>query len=170
MKTTGVRPPATPAREAPRAEKKTGGFAKAMQEAAPSSPLPMAPAFSEAAAADAKPVRAVQLPTALEGVVEEMHVNLQGTEVNIQFDAKTLDGLNVRISREGGRLAVEMNCRSAEMSRLIAQHIPALGQALENRGYAAPVIEVRTSARSASSREKGQDQQQEGGQHKGRQR
>lgn len=182
MKTNPVRTPAKPpvARNEP--AKKTGAFAKAMQEAAAPPPAALAPlpALAGPAAAETKQVRAVQLPPALAGLVNEIQVELQGagkSEVRIEFESKTLDGLQVKITRENNKLAVEMNCRSAEVSRLLAHHVEGLTAALESRGYVAPVIEIRQTARSTPSQQQarqqgsGQDSgQREGGQSSGRQR
>lgn len=179
MKTTGVRPNAAPPRETPRAEcvKKTGAFSKAMADAAapppPSLMTPLPPMAPESAATGTKQVRAVLLPPALEGVVREIEVSLrdvQSSEVRIQFDSKTLDGLQVRIARENGKLAVEMNCRSAEVGRLLLEHVGGLGQTLEARGYPGATIEVRSSARSTSQQGRGDGGQREGGHQGGRQR
>lgn len=175
MKTTGVRPHAGPPRETARTEgaKKTGAFSKAMAEAAAPPPMAMPQITAEPAAAEAKQVRAVQLPPALEGLVQEIQVSardMQSSDVRIQFDSKTLDGLQVRITRENGKLAVELNCRSAEVSRLLRQHVEGLGHALESRGYPGATIEVRSSARPSPQQGRGDGGQREGGQQSGRQR
>jgi len=176
MKTTPVRPAVH--RETPRAEtsKKTGAFAKAMQEAAPTPPaappnLPLA----GVAAAETQEVRVVTLPPVLEGLVNEIATGLNAAgsnEVRIQFDAKTLDGLQVNLTRANGKLAVELNCRSAEVSRLLAHHVEGLASALQTRGYAHPTIEIRTTpGRAAAQQDRRENsQEQGGGQHRGRQR
>lgn len=170
MKITGARS-TTPARDTQRSDgaRKAGAFTKVMQEAG-TPPPPMGSMPVESAAAEAKAVRAVELPPALEGLVEEIGVNLQNSEVRIQFDAKTLDGLQVRIAREGGKLAVEMSCRSAETSRLLAQHVQGLSHALENRGYAGAIIEIRTASARPSPQQGRGGGQQERGQQGGRQK
>ena len=96
----------------------------------------------------AEAVHSVALPKALEGLVQEIHASVSSQEaggVQIQFDSKTLDGLNVKLSKDNGRLSVEMTSKSADVTRLLTQNVNALAQRLEAAGYAGASLQVKTA-------------------------
>lgn len=64
--------------------------------------------------------------------------------VDIQFDSRTLQGLHVRIQKEGdSALNVQFSTASDAVSRLLTNKSQALTEALQQRGYVAPVITVQ---------------------------
>jgi flagellar hook-length control protein FliK len=80
-------------------------------------------------------------------LVREITVQMpQGSakSVDIQFDSRTLQGLHVRIQKSGDNaLNVQFSTASEAVSRLLTNNSRALTEALEQRGYVAPVITVQ---------------------------
>ena len=112
----------------------------------------------------------------VEGLAGEISNSLQGgsltSEVNIQFDSQTLGSLQVRLSKQNGKLAVELTSKSVEISKLLAQNAETLAHRLENKGYVGATIQVRTSNSSSNRNDRGpggDQQQRQGGQQPGQQ-
>lgn len=54
--------------------------------------------------------------------------------INITFDSKTLEGLQVQIRQQGGELAIRFVTQSDNISKLISQHTGELKEALTDKG------------------------------------
>jgi len=173
MKTPDVRPEG-PARQVAsttetRDPKKKGAFAKVLDrklaeekpaEPAPQQPLPPLVARGEAVA----PAAPVHAPREIDAVASEIAVAVRGPgTVEISFDSRTMAGLQVRISKDNGRLAVSLQSQSPDICRLMAQHSDALAQRLEARGYPNAVVQVRTPSAPAFRERAAHDGRREGG-------
>jgi flagellar hook-length control protein FliK len=161
VKAGEVRAPApAPAGQAivPEDAKKKGAFAKALsakaEEPAPTvwgQPLERVVPYVEAVETPAP------IPTSrvVDGVANEIAVAVRGArDVEIQFDSKTLAGLHVRLTNENGRLNVTLRSESPEVCRLLAEHTDALVQRLEAKGYARPVVRMKSGT---GGREQGRE-------------
>jgi flagellar hook-length control protein FliK len=83
----------------------------------------------------------------LDGIAQEIAIAVRGSdlrEVEVQMDSKTMGGLQIRISKDNGRLNVRMQSNSAEVSRILAQQSDTLAQRLEGRGYPGAVVHVQS--------------------------
>lgn len=99
---------------------------------------------------------AVERPEALvTSVVQEIAVEApphSDSTVDIQFDSRTLEGLRVRVRKAGDSVEVRFSTSSEAVSRLLADNVQSLTEALAQRGYPAPAVSVqRTPGSSASS-------------------
>lgn len=155
MKTPETKASAQPRRmNLPEEPKKKGAFAKVLERKAgeektpeaggenaprlsPRTDLPEAPV----------PVRSAASVRDLDGLAHEISISLRGAdlkEVHIQMDSKTMAGLQIRISKENGKLNVRLQSESADISRMLAQQTDALAQRLETRGYPGAVVQVQS--------------------------
>jgi hypothetical protein len=76
--------------------------------------------------------------------------NQAGDErVDIQFNSKTLQGLQVSISQSEGKVSVQFSTPNEQVSQLLSQNVQALTQALNNRGV--DVADVRVASYSAAA-------------------
>jgi len=87
-------------------------------------------------------------------LVREITVNMPPggvKSVDIQFDSRTLQGLHVRIQKEGdSALHVQFSTASDAVSQLLTNKSQVLAEALQQRGYVAPVITVQRPEGSAA--------------------
>ena len=60
--------------------------------------------------------------------------NGETKSVNITFDSKTLEGLQVQIRQQDGGLAIRFVTQSDNVSKLLSRHTGELRDALENKG------------------------------------
>ena len=60
--------------------------------------------------------------------------NGETKSVNITFDSKTLEGLQVQIRQQDGGLAIRFVTQSDNVSKLLSRHTDELRDALENKG------------------------------------
>jgi flagellar hook-length control protein FliK len=170
-----IRAAKTESGEAP----KKSGFSKLLQKepekqepgmpplASSPAPQPQPEAVQEGA-----PVRATVTVRDLDNLALEVTVAVRGSrEVEIQFDSKTLDGLNVRIEKEEGKLHVRLATESADVKRMLTAQTEALTNRLEARGYPGAVVQVQSAgeARPARSPERNPGGRQESGGQGGRQ-
>jgi type III secretion system needle length determinant len=72
--------------------------------------------------------------------------------VEIQFNSKTLQGLEVSISQHEGKVSVQFNTANEQVSQMLTQNVQALTQALSNRGVDA---EVRVAAPATNASDSG---------------
>ena len=73
-------------------------------------------------------------------------------EVNIQFDSKTLAGLQVSVRSEQGKLLVKMQASNADVAHLLERNSTGLVERLAERGYAGAEVRVaRVIPKSASA-------------------
>jgi flagellar hook-length control protein FliK len=98
------------------------------------------PDWGPAAVATPAPVADVR---PLDGLVREILV-VAGPgvdpKVEIQFQSKTLEGLNVRIERKGDEIAIRFLTGSESVARLLSQNVDQLTQSLHSKGlHLAPV-------------------------------
>ena len=70
-------------------------------------------------------------------------------EVEIQFDSKTLAGLQVRIKSEEGKLIVRMQAGNADVAQLLERNSTGLVERLAAKGYAGAEIRVERSSAPA---------------------
>jgi hypothetical protein len=63
--------------------------------------------------------------------------------VDVQFDSRTLQGLNVRIQKSDGNLNVQFSTSSAAVSQLLTNNVHSLTQALQQRGYVSPAVSIQ---------------------------
>ncbi|MEZ5356670.1 MAG: flagellar hook-length control protein FliK [Bryobacteraceae bacterium] len=77
----------------------------------------------------------------VDAVAHEIQVHSRGDlrEVNIQFDSKVLDGLEVRIRAEGGALAVQLITKTANAYDTVQGGVGQLTAALQSKGITAAV-------------------------------
>ena len=63
-------------------------------------------------------------------------------EVQIQFDSKTLAGLQVSVRSEQGKLLVKMQASNSEVANLLERNSSGLVERLAERGYAGAEVRV----------------------------
>lgn len=68
-------------------------------------------------------------------------------EVQIQFDSKTLAGLQVSIRSEQGKLLVKMQASNSEVANLLERNSTDLVERLAEKGYAGAEVRVARPAR-----------------------
>jgi type III secretion system needle length determinant len=126
---------------------------------------------------EAAPVRGALPVKDLDSLAREIGAAIRvndGKEIEIRFDSKTLDGLEIRIRKEEGKLSVRMRSDSPQINQLLAGQSEALAQRLEASGYAGVRVEMQAEPRSAnftSSQGRGGARDDKGGQEqKDRQR
>jgi hypothetical protein len=124
------------------------------------------------ASSDAQPVRQLDHPAAQEvrgantaAAVAQIHA-LAGEmvdkvqvsrgaagddRVDIQFNSKTLQGLQVSISQNDGKISVQFQTANEQVSQLLSQNVQALTQALANRGVDVADVRVAPPLASADS-------------------
>jgi hypothetical protein len=117
-------------------------------------------------------------PPAITALVQEIAV-VAGppgvSSVDIQFNARTLDGLHVRVAKEAERLSIQFTTSNESVSRLLAANLDRLGDTLKERGYeigSLRVERVRSSVNDGgellTDRDGGgRGRQQQGGQRGG---
>jgi flagellar hook-length control protein FliK len=104
------------------------------------------PAPANVAVVDSGQAAAPSSEALVASLVREITVQLppgSAKSVDIQFDSHTLQGLHVRIQKADSGLNVQFATSSEAVSRLLTSNAPALTEALQQRGYVAPVISVQ---------------------------
>jgi flagellar hook-length control protein FliK len=97
----------------------------------------------------AAPVQPVAEPKIVEALAREIveHVEVSPGEhrsqIDIQFNSRTLDGLHVRLVQENGGISVLFTAASVVAARVVDENMPALRQALESRGIPLAEVAVR---------------------------
>jgi hypothetical protein len=117
------------------------------------SPLP----FSDVTTIDSRPGIAPEHQALLTSLVQEIAVEAPpdgNTSVDIQFDARTLEGLHVQIQKTPEGVAIQFATSSEAVSQLLAANAPGLTEALSQRGYIEPNVSVRNT-RTASEAGRG---------------
>ena len=92
----------------------------------------------------------------LDGLVQEIMVVAgpdKDPKVEIQFPSKTLDGLNVQITKNGDDLSIRFLARSSSVAQLLSQNSNQLSQALEAKGLHVAPIQVEVASSPSSSTE-----------------
>ena len=88
----------------------------------------------------------------LDGLVQEISVAAQdkSTQVDIQLNSQTLQGLHIRIaSDQGGSIAIQFTTASAAVSEFLSGNIQQLSNALAERDI--KVSEIRVARRDSVS-------------------
>jgi len=67
-------------------------------------------------------------------------------EVSIQFDSRTLAGLQVSVRSEQGKLLVKMEASNADVAHLLERNSTGLVERLAEKGYAGAEVRVDRSA------------------------
>jgi flagellar hook-length control protein FliK len=118
------------------------------QGAAMSSLLPMRDVGSSASAK----VAATPAPQVLDGLVQEIAVVAgKDPRVEIQFNSKTLEGLNVHIAKQGDEIAIRFLTASDSVARLLSQNTGQLTQSLQAKGIHVAPIQVALAPASNRS-------------------
>jgi flagellar hook-length control protein FliK len=91
----------------------------------------------------------VELPSQLQQLVREVSVAAGKNQVQIEMNSNVLKGLNIRIERQNGELAIQFQTTSPEVSKLLSSNLDALSQGLADRGLSVADISI-TSSREAS--------------------
>jgi flagellar hook-length control protein FliK len=97
---------------------------------------------------------AAALPPAMQNLVQEIAVAKgpnNSTQVDIQLNSKTFDGLKVSLSQKGGSVSIQMLSRTPEVAALLNRHVDQLSEALAARGVPVATIQVQTTASTRSS-------------------
>jgi flagellar hook-length control protein FliK len=95
------------------------------------------------------PVQPAAEPRAVEALAREIveHVEVspgeRRSQIDIQFNSRTLDGLHVRLVQENGCVSVQFTTASVVVARVVDENVPALRQALESRGIPLAELTVR---------------------------
>ncbi len=87
--------------------------------------------------------------TKIQALIQEILVVAQPNgrqAVEIQFDSKTLDGLNVQISQQQGQVAIRFSAASAPVSELISRNLDQLSDALQRKGLNLAPIQVELTS------------------------
>ena len=129
---------------------------------------------------DVAPMEAGQAVTAptealLASLVQEIAVQAPpggSGSVDIQFNSRTLQGLEVRVQKKGDSVEVQFSTSSDAVSQLLTANMQSLADALVQRGYVAPAVSVQrapgpTNVSSADSRRSGRDDGNRGGRDQG---
>ena len=113
------------------------------------SPVPFLPMPAVAPSATAKAPAAPEIRD-LNGLVQEIAV-VAGTnpKVEIQFNSKTLQGLNVQIAKQGEQISVKFLTSSDSVAQLLSSNSTQLSQALEAKGLNVAPIQVQLAPASA---------------------
>lgn len=109
-------------------------------------------------------------PRAIEAIASEIQIHARGDvrEVNIKFESKVLDGLEVRIRAEGGQIAIEFLASTARAHDTVSGGVDQLTSALHSKGLQVASIRVQSTARQSEAREGGRQDQRGGGGREGR--
>jgi flagellar hook-length control protein FliK len=103
--------------------------------------------------------RSTQIQSIVHEIVSQIRsaTNKDGSRsVEIEFDSKTLQGLQVKISAEQGTLSIQFSTQSEQVAALLAQHKPELISALASDGFkTAGISTLVRSKRSGSDRGRG---------------
>ena len=90
----------------------------------------------------------------LDGLVHEILVEAGpgvNPKVEVQFESKTLDGLNVRIVRKGDEISIRFLTGSDSVAQLLSRNTEQLSQTLMSKGlHVAPIQVERTPTPPAS--------------------
>ncbi len=115
------------------------------------SPVPFLPMPAVAPSASAKAPAAPEIRD-LNGLVQEIAV-VAGTnpKVEIQFNSKTLQGLNVQVAKQGEQISVKFLTSSDSVAQLLSSNSAQLSQALEAKGLNVAPIQVELAPASARS-------------------
>jgi hypothetical protein len=111
-------------------------------------PLP----FSDVAAVESKQGIAPEHEALLMSLVQEIAVEAPpggNASVNVQFDASTLEGLQVQIQKTAKGVEIQFTTSSEAVSQLLAANAPGLTDALIQRGYVAPNVSVQRTGPAA---------------------
>jgi flagellar hook-length control protein FliK len=81
----------------------------------------------------------------IQALVDEILVVAQPNgqhDVELQFNSKTLDGLNVKITQGQDQISIRFSTTSASVSDLISRNLDQLSDALEHKGLQLAPIQV----------------------------
>jgi flagellar hook-length control protein FliK len=98
-------------------------------------------------AQQSRPVAPASLPPAMQNLVQEITVATgpqNRSQVDIQLNSKTFDGLKISISHADGNVSIQMLSRTPEVAAVLNRNLDQLSQALEARGVPVVSIKVQT--------------------------
>jgi flagellar hook-length control protein FliK len=126
---------------------KTGGPEEVPAAAAPWNPALRLEAGGTEETKAASPARTI------EAIGHEIQVRLSSDvrEVSIQFDSKVLDGLHVRIRKEGGAISIQFAASTTQAYDTVSAGAGQLQAALQLKGI--PVTAIRVHAAAAAMAE-----------------
>lgn len=136
-----------------------------------SPPLP----FGDVAPVEAGQAVAAPTEALLTSLVQEITAEAPpggNTSVDIQFNSRTLEGLQVRVQKKGESVEVRFSTASDAVSQLLTANAQSLADALAQRGYVAPAVSVQrapgpTVSPTGDSRRSGRDDGNRGGRGQG---
>jgi flagellar hook-length control protein FliK len=133
---------------AKKADEKKPGEAKLAQPSAGVAAGP--PAQGPAPVEKKDAAHAAHEPRAIQGLAQEITVaqSSNRTDVKIQLHSKVLDGLNIQITRQAGRVSVEFQTASPQVATLLTSNTSQLASALQARGIQVGSINVQNSPAS----------------------
>ena len=125
-----------------------------------------APRTEVAGASEVKATGSTASVEQMQALANEMVDRIQSTtgaagndKVDIQFNSRTLEGLQVSISRNEGKVSVQFNTASEQVSQLLTQNVQSLTQAMAARGV--DLAEVRVVPTTTNASETGNRSKQE---------
>jgi flagellar hook-length control protein FliK len=104
-------------------------------------------------AAQIESKRVVAVPVDLQQLVREISVavNAAGNQqVHIELNSNVLKGLNIRIEKQDGGMAIQFQSTSEQVAGLLIKNVEALSQGLADRGVS--VADIRVAGPSDSAR------------------
>jgi flagellar hook-length control protein FliK len=134
-----------------RGQKRSGRETEA-QDGLPAAAMPFAPLRQAEPPEVGKAAPASEIRT-LDGLVREILVEAGpgvDPKVEVQFHSKTLEGLNVRISRKGDEISIRFLTGSDSVAQLLSRNTEQLSQSLLAKGLHVAPIQVERSAASLS--------------------
>ena len=104
----------------------------------------------------AKQVSVAALPPAMQNLVQEITVAAgpqNRTQVDIQLNSKTFDGLKISIAHADGDVRIQMVSQTPEVAAVLNRNLEQLSQALTTRGVRVASIRVTRETRGQSGRQ-----------------
>ena len=105
-------------------------------------PVPAAQVDAPKAASEAR-----QIQNLAQEIVQEIRVTGDQdrvSEIEIQFNSRTLEGLHVRVSRQEAQISIQFSTQSAQVSRLLSGNLGQLSQNLMSHGMPPPTFKIHT--------------------------
>jgi flagellar hook-length control protein FliK len=96
----------------------------------------------------------VEVPPELQQLVREISVVVNAPEhqqIHIELNSSVLKGLQIRIERQQGAIAIQFQSASAAVTRLVSTNLNTLAQGLAERGVNVSDIRVNRSEEASSA-------------------
>jgi Flagellar hook-length control protein FliK len=82
----------------------------------------------------------------LQSQIDVVKVDGKTQGINITFDSKALEGLQVQIRQQEGELSIRFVTQSPNLSKLISRHTDSLRESLDSRGTRVRNISISSAA------------------------